>query len=505
MNDVLVGLAANPSLPAELIDRLIALGDEEVAHELAYRADLTRPQVLALAAAGEGAAIRLARAGRLTAGDVDPAARPDAALALLDEGAGPPAWARLFAADPLAERREELAGCPWLPADVVELLAADHATDVVAELAWSVRSPQVLARLAAHPHLEVRRHVAGNPATPPAQLAALATGDGLPPARSCEVCDREPIPFVHPPDCPRPHCALPPGAACDGGHQSATRALHHCLLENPATPVAAVLRFAEHPSALLRAALAGRPDLPDEVSARLAADGIPLVRIALARNPAIGEALCRRLREDDYQEVRYELAHNPAVPLDVLTGLATTTRTGPAVPARIAAASEAEIAELAVRPQAGVRLLVAQRRDLPAGVRDALADDPDAKVVRAVLAHPGLSAQRLRAAVDRFGDKVAAGAAANPDATAALLEHLAGQRPPARKALREIARHPAATAAALLPCLDDPKARRHAAGHPALPPATITALLADGDYQVAGGAAANPSLPRAEMFRLLEC
>ncbi|MDF6041018.1 hypothetical protein LRD69_02360 [Streptomyces sp. JH14] len=50
MNAVLVGLAANPSLPAELVGPLIEAADDETAWKLAYRFDLTSTQVTALVA-----------------------------------------------------------------------------------------------------------------------------------------------------------------------------------------------------------------------------------------------------------------------------------------------------------------------------------------------------------------------------------------------------------------------------------------------------------------------
>ncbi|EMF27010.1 hypothetical protein H114_21088 [Streptomyces gancidicus BKS 13-15] len=502
MNHVLCGLAANVSLPSELTDRLIALADEEIAADLADRADLSHAQAVALASRVEESAARLAYAGRLTAADIDPVTRPDAALALLAERAGHPEWGRLFAADPDAERRERLAGCPGLPADVVETLAADPDVRVVAELAlWT--TPEVAARLAAHPHAEVRRAVAANEATPPAVLVALLTGEGLPPARRCLVCDREEVPFAHGPQCPRLDCGLPPGASCDGSHESARHDTRLMAIRNPATPTDAVVNFVDHPSLLLRRALAGRPDLPSQVCARLATDPNPGVRADLADSPAIDESLIRVLATDRDHEVRRRLARHPHVPLDVLTHLAGTTRIGATLLPRIASASPEEAEKLAGSPNPAARTLMAQRRDLPPALRDALAADSDAKVVTSVAPHPGLSEIQLRTMLDRHGVQVAAKVAANPDATAALLEHLARQPRTARKALREIARHPRAPAPALLACLADTRARPLAAAHPALPPPVIEQLLNDADRRVAEAAAANPSLPRTVMSDLV--
>lgn len=506
MNHALLGLATNTALPPALLDRLItvavAVADDETADALATRTDLSHAQAVTLAGAragarlagqasgaprGEQAAVRLAYRGLLTAADINPVTQPYAALALLDEGAGRPDWARLFAADPDTERRQKLAACPALPPDVTETLAADPDVRVVTELAlWT--TPAVAARLAHHPHAEVRRAVATNEATPPAVLAALITGVGPASVRCCQVRDerREP---------PREHATWLAAAG------------------NPATPSEAVVGFANHDSDLLRWALASRPDLPAEVYERLAADPVPGVRAALARNPAIGEALIRKLAADPGPGldpdpdpdpgVRRALAHNPRVPLDVLSDLAATTKIGPILLPRIAAASPDEVEELAGSANPAVRMLLAERRDLPARVRDALAVDPDAKVVKSIAPHPGISEARLRTMIDRHGAQVRARVAANPDASPQLLLDLTLCQPSVRKALCEIAAHPNAPAQALLACLADERARPIAACHPALPEPVVVALLADGDWQVVEAAAGNPSLPVAVMAELV--
>ncbi|MFJ6838644.1 hypothetical protein [Streptomyces sp. NPDC091209] len=494
MHPVLCGLAANAGLSSELVDRLIAIADADLAGHLADRPDLSHAQAVALFSRVESSGVHLVYEGRLTAADIDPATQPDTALALLDEGSGSPEWARLFAADPVPEHREKLAGCPGLPADVVETLAADPDVGVVAELAlWT--TPEAAARLAEHPHAEVRRAVAHNEATPPDVLAALITGEGLPPARHRPVCDREATPFVHDPESPRHDGDLLPGASCDGSHDSTRRQIAAAALRNPATPTEVVLGFADHPSTQLRWTLAARPDLPPQVCARLASDPVPGVRGALAENPVIDEALIRVLARDGDPDVRRRLAHHPRVPLDVLTELAGTARIGATPLPRIVAATSAEIKELARSPNPAVRMMVAQRRDLPPEIRDALATDPDAKVVKSIAPHPGLAEGQLRAMVDTHGVRVLAKVAANPDASPALLEHLARHEPPVQKAYREIARHPNATARALLACLEAGRARAVAARHPALPPRDIVELLSDADEQVVEAAAANPSLP----------
>ncbi|GIH61661.1 hypothetical protein [Microbispora siamensis] len=502
MDHVLCGRAENPALPFDLVERLVTVADEDIAASLAGRADLTRAQAVALVSRVEESAGLLAERGLLTAADIDPVAQPLAAFALLTEGAGRPEWARLFAGDPIVERRERLAACPGLPPDVAKTLAADTDIRVVAELAlWT--TPDMAARLAEHPHAEVRRSVAANEATPPEVLAALLTGEGMSPARRCLVCDRKETPFVHDPECREPDCELPWDASCDGSHESTLHEMQQQALRNPATPAAAVLGFADHPSTLLRWALAGRTDLPHEVYERLAGSPEPGIRGTLAENPAIDDRLIHRLAADPGHDVRRELAHNPRVPLDVLIRLAGTVRIGPTLLPRIAAATPAEVGELAASANPAGRMLVAERRDLPSEIRDALAADPDAKVLKSIAPHPGLSEAQLRAMVDRHGVRVLARVARNPDASPALLEDLVRHRPPVQKAFREVARHPNATARALSACLQDRQARPVAAGHPALPPEVVVELLADDEWQVVEAAAANPALPLTVMSALV--
>ncbi|WP_218002744.1 hypothetical protein [Nocardia brevicatena] len=255
---------------------------------------------------------------------------------------------------------------------------------------------------------------------------------------------------------------------------------------------------------LLREQLAARTDLPLETYRRLADDPIPGVRGERAENPAIDAALIRMLAADRGYDVQRRLAHNRHAPLDVLACLVGATKIGSTLLSRIAAASPAEVEELAELPHPVLRMLLAQRRDLPTGIRDALAADPDAKVVKSVAPHPGLSEVQLRAMVARHGVRVLAAVASNPDASPVLLEDLARYKPTVHKAYREIARHPNATAPSLLACLADRKARRIAAGHPALPsPVIVDLLTADDDWQVVEAAAANPSLPRAVMYELV--
>ncbi|MFJ5549015.1 hypothetical protein [Streptomyces sp. NPDC093225] len=508
---VLWGLAANPALPPELFGPLLAAatpGNSWLAYQLADRDDLTRPQVLALAAFlddGDTVAQCLARRGLLTAEDIDPAVRPDTALALMDEWGSRTAWARVLVADPSVERRERLAECRGLPDDVVDLLAADRDACVVTKLALSAppeRAP-LLARLARYPHAEVRSAVAANPATPPAVLADLLLGRGAAPAERCMACDETDAGRYHQPDCGAPG-ADPGWRDCtDGAHESAAADLCVQALGNPALPADAAARFVGHPGYLVRRALAGREDLPQRAYEDLADAPESWVRGDLAANPAIAEPLLRRLARDADPDVRRDAARHPRIPLDALGPLVATTRIGSTVLPRIAAATADEVALLAAHRDPLLRMLVAARGDLPGPVRDALVADPDPKVAKSAARHPGLSEAQLRAALDRHGVQVAARIAGNPETPPELLEALAAYAPPVNKARREVARHPRATAAALRTCIAYDDTRRLAAAHPALAVGDLLPLLDHPDAVTVEAAARNPALPPATMRTLL--
>ncbi|MET7425481.1 hypothetical protein [Dactylosporangium sp. NPDC005555] len=486
----LEGLAANPALPAPLVDALIAGGDEEVCRCLAWRDDLSPAQVRSLAARSTDAAVCMVHRGLLRADMVD--GRDErVAVALFDATGAPPQWAHALAQSPDRRIRELLAYAAHTPAEVLALLADDPDVSVVAEASLSPQMTAALAdRLARHPHTRVRHALAANGATPADVLARLASAGGEPPL-ACPGCDGSDVPSH------RWHC--------DGDHADALTGIQGAAAENPATPVPALIPLSHSPALWIRSAVAARPGLPQEEYARLATDPIPGVRGAVAGNPAVDEAVLRRMATDRTHDVQRRLLHNPAVPLDVLTALAATARTGPTLLPRVAAATPDELRSLARSTDPAVRMLAAHHPGLPADLVDALAGDADAKVLRAIAPDPEVSEARMRAMLTAHGTRVAGMLARNPACPADLLLRIATLRPPTKLALRETARHPGATAAALAACLADDRARPIAARHPALDPATLLTLLDDPDDDVAEAAAANPALPQAVMSALTAC
>ena len=449
------GLARNPALPAELLARLLETGDEA----LAYRTDLTAAQARALFERhGANVVWPLLDNGLLSDVKSD---NPWVGLAVLDHPGADPGWIPRIARGENAIARSELATRFPLPPDIARLLAEDAELDVVTSVARCQPSlpPDLVDELARHPHAAVRGALAGNEDLPPEILRSLF--DGTP--KACYACTGEPDRQTH--------------RWCDGEHDGAILDIRLALSHNPATPPD-VLNVVNR-DGMFAWALAERADLPGSVYAELARNPMPGVRAALASNPAAAGLLPRLLADDPSGELKRAAALNPEVPLDLLAELAPQTKIGTIAPPRILSATEAELRTLAGSPIAQVRRLVAARPDLPADLVDLFVDDTDAVVARWIAAHPTVGPDQLRGLAARFGHSLYARIAQNPRCPVDLVNVIAA----------------------------DPKAplkaRRLIAGHPGLGVTSIVDLIVDPDERVAGAAAANPSLPVAEMERLL--
>ncbi|MFC0104842.1 hypothetical protein [Kibdelosporangium aridum] len=221
-------------------------------------------------------------------------------------------------------------------------------------------------------------------------------------------------------------------------------------------------------------AMARRTDLPAATYEQLMGDNRIWVRLYLARNPALPESLLWTLAKD--RAVRPELAWNPAVPLKLLCEIAASVKLPQVLLPRIAEANKTELRFLASSRAWQVRALIALHTALPRDVIERLLNDPELRVVHALVA------------------------AKNPHCSSAFLHDLLER---AEAAAPQIAQHPNAEASTLMRCLRMPAARRHAARHPNLPAEMITELLDDPDLLVAEAAAANPALPTKIMEAVL--
>ena len=448
MDTVLDGLAANPALPAALLDDLVSVADDVVSLELAQRPDLTPSHVRVLLQRSPAVVSVLLSSGRVSPAEV-PTSDPWVALAVTEHPDASPAVARALAVHPDPAVRVRLAeSARSLPPDVVLQLFYDSSAEVVAEVLHFHSVPAELAEeLSTHPSVDVRRALAGNEHTPAPVLARLSFDE---------------------------RCAYP-------------------LVTNAATPVSVLLDLMRDP--WMRQWLAARQDLPASVYRELATDE-PRVRAKLAANPAVPADVLAALagRHCD------DLLWNPAIPLELLASVAATARVPSFLAPRVAAASESELRVLASSATMQVRRLVAERRDLPADLLLQLADDPEFEVAAAVVPDPAVAVEQLWELVSRHGPRLYPRVARNPGCPADLLHHMA-LLDSSVETCRAIAEHPNACGETLLLCLEDHQARYSAACHPRLPVSKIVELL--GSEFTARPAASNPSLPVAVMEKLL--
>ncbi|MEU6166092.1 hypothetical protein [Streptomyces tanashiensis] len=485
VRDLLLGLAENPALTADLFARLVASGDEDVLYALAGRERLTTSQVGALLAVGDPSLTRsLVRSGRVPWADV-PEDHPGRALDAVLGGVAPPAVWWEAAGDPDPGVRQEVAYEPDAPADVVAALARDVDPGVVADAAGNpCLPPELLPELARHPSTVVREAVAGNENAPAALLSALLADGGHPAPTRCGACHRR-------------------DEACPD-HTPGVRRVRLAAAAHPAVPPGGLAAFLDAPEVWTVTAFAARTDLPTGFVDRLAEHPAADVRAVIASNPVVSEPLLRALAADPDPEVRRAVAENPAVPLDLLVTVATHERL-PREPApRIASAGQDELRALATSPVAQVRALVADRAELPRDLVELFVADRDSGVARRIAARPGLTPEQLDALLERHGRAVFGAVAGHPGCPAALLHRMAADPATGRRVRREIARHPATRPETLLLCLaaEDVDVRRHAAAHPALPAPVLRSLVEGPDETLARAAAENPALPRNLMERI---
>ncbi|MEU3462320.1 hypothetical protein ABZ721_20590 [Streptomyces sp. NPDC006733] len=487
----LCGLAENEALPRRLLARFVERADQDLLGELATRTDLGPGLRRALVERGASRVLQaLVWAGSLPLEEV-PRDDPKVALAALVSGLAPLSWAAELARCPDRDVRWEVADLEQDLGETFHVLADDPDHSVLQALAGNAALPSdLMETLARHPSTAVRSALAQNDRAPARILAGLLADGGSPPPTMCGSCHT-----VADPDERRAQC---------GDHAPGILEVQLSALRNPATPPDGMAAFISLPEPWQRALIAERPGVAEEVYTALADDPAPSVRAALAGNPDVPASLLRRLAGDPSSEVRRELGANPAISLDLLMTIAARRRPPREILPRIAAASEDELRQLAASPVAQVRALAAVREDLPADLLAGLAGDPDAGVAQRIASHPSLTAAHLRAIAERHGPAVYSAVATNPHCPADLLHRMALDSHAVRKALRPIARHPAATAETLLICLEHSDSRRHAALHPALPPEVVVELLGYPDWAVASAAAENSALPVAVMERLLD-
>ncbi|WP_394617554.1 hypothetical protein JNUCC0626_00115 [Lentzea sp. JNUCC 0626] len=303
--------------------------------------------------------------------------------------------------------------------------------------------PAVARVLAHHPDATVRAELPEWAASlPPDVIELLAADASADVVAELVLFHTTPLRDHHDPEV-RSALARSPHTPADVLTSLSSESLARELASNPATPAAVAADLMRWHAC--RYYLAERTDLPSALYEQLAVELEPGILAQLASNPAVPVAVLRSLAVT--RPLRRAVLRNPAVPLDLLVELESAS--GAELMVASVAAAQADAAgleELVARHSSGL--------------------------------HPRI--------------------AANPLCTKELLHRMALGG--SVKTLRVVARHPAATGETLLLCLEDARARHHAAAHPNLPVDKIVELLAS--ESTARSAAANPSLPLFVMERI---
>jgi hypothetical protein len=220
--------------------------------------------------------------------------------------------------------------------------------------------------------------------------------------------------------------------------------------------------LASDPSALVRAAVAGRPDAPAEALRPLARDFDRTVREAVARNPSASQGNLLRLVGDADRWVRWAVAANPAV--------------------------DARVREVMVKAQdKELRGLLADMPDLEPELAAVLVDDASPEVRERLASHT-LDLELLSTLLQDRTVRVRKGVALNQRTTAEQRHILVGDSSPEIRST--VVRAVPLDEADLRTLLDDRsvEVRRSMATSSFTPPHIRQALEDDADESVAADA-----------------
>ncbi|MFK0227077.1 hypothetical protein ACIQUL_15090 [Streptomyces sp. NPDC090303] len=272
----------------------------------------------------------------------------------------PPEGLAALLDDPEGEPAATFAARTDLPTGFLERLAAHPAADVRAVVAANPAVPgPLLGVLVSDPDPDVRRAVAENPAVPLALLVTVATRERLP-------------------DEPAPRIA------------SATDAELRVLVRSPVAQV--------------RALVAERPLLPDDLVERLLGDPDHGVALRIAARPDLTPGQLEALVERHGPPVLGAVARNPDCPGALLHRMAARPAVGRRVLRDVArhAAARPETLLLCLAADApDVRGTAAAHPALPVEVLEYLLDGTDRELARAAAENPALPEHLMERIADR--------------------------------------------------------------------------------------------------------
>ncbi|MFC9845355.1 hypothetical protein ACFWFF_25305 [Streptomyces sp. NPDC060223] len=279
-------IAANPSLPADVVTLLAADPDPEVRGTIARRADLGPAELRALVA------------------DPDPDVRRRVAC----HADLAPAELRALGTDPDPKVRLAVSVHPALSEDERARIAyeAPLDQDFVHHIAlWTSDDPETVRRHACSGHPLLRRRAAIDRELPMDLMERLSADDDL----GVRVLLAQ------------NHPAAPAPLLLRSFLEYTGRERQH-LTTRPNFPTAGLAAFADHEDPEVRALTARDPATSPATADRLTHDPDPAVRAALARHPNLPQHRLTELLDDP--ELAHAAAANPALDAAMMRALVTT-------------------------------------------------------------------------------------------------------------------------------------------------------------------------------------
>jgi len=280
-------------------------------------------------------------------------------------------------------------------------------------------------------------------------------------------------------------------------------AVASCPSQAPCMP-GLLARLAEDPALWVRAQIAERQGLGDELLRRLAGDPEHEVRNRIATNPETPVELLPALASDPELEVRRGATLHPRFPVELLAKFAASTQIGDrSIAAEHPACPPELLRVLASDPSREIRFSVACNEATPPATLATMASDPIGPVRQRVAGNRATPPSVLRALVDDPESAVQAAVAGNACVPVEVVPLLAKRNRGVRGALlRNKALHAETLTEEILAGIGIPQKLKNMAQNAELSPALLGRLAAHPDPEIRLLVAANPGCPAEALKRL---
>jgi uncharacterized membrane-anchored protein YhcB (DUF1043 family) len=181
----------------------------------------------------------------------------------------------------------------------------------------------------------------------------------------------------------------------------------HTALQNPRMPSSILASLINSPDEGLRSILAEHPNTPSEVLLQLATDSSGEVRAAVMENPKISPEALQILSADPHFVIRAICSSKPSLPSECLTLLSQDALLHTRASVAIHANTTAEILKkLSQDPEELVRKRVTENPNTPNEILDILSQDPDEKVRNSAMDKLREKSKSMGSCIEKKGGSV---------------------------------------------------------------------------------------------------